>query len=97
VVVAGQVRRVGRGRWSKVKEAIFFDEMAATANAKRAANAAGVSYNAVHARRLKHPLFRAKWEAVVRIARASIDLHLVEEAKKTFDRRRSTPARWRRG
>jgi hypothetical protein len=64
---------------------VFFEELAATANVQRAAKAAGVSSTAVHARRLRHPLFRAKWEAVVRTAKASIDLHLVEEAKKTFD------------
>jgi hypothetical protein len=79
------VKRVGRERWGKRKEAIFFDELAATANVQRAAKAAGVSSTAVHARRLRHPLFRAKWEAVVRTAKASIDLHLVEEANKTFD------------
>jgi hypothetical protein len=80
-----QVKRVGRERWSKRKEELFFDELAATANVQRAAKAAGVSSTAVHARRLRHPLFRAKWEAVVRTAKASIDLHLVEEANKTFD------------
>jgi hypothetical protein len=30
-------------------------------------------------------LFRAKWEAVVKVAKASIQLHLIEEANKTFD------------
>jgi hypothetical protein len=76
---------VGSGRWSKAKEKIFFEELAATANIRRSAAAAGVSYNAVHARRLKHPLFAAKWDAVARAAKASIDMYLVEEAKKTFD------------
>jgi len=79
------VKRVGLGRWSQAKEAIFFEELAATANATMAAEAAGVSPNAVFARRLKHPLFRAKWEAVVRTSKAAIDLYLVEETKKTFD------------
>ena len=84
-VSGGQVKRVGHGRWSEAKEAIFFDELAATANIKRSAAAAGVSYNAVLARRQKHALFRAKWDAVVQNAKAAIDLYLVEEAKKTFD------------
>jgi hypothetical protein len=84
-VSAGKVRRVGFGRWSKRKEAIFFEELAATANVSLAAEAAGVSPNAVFARRLKHPLFAAKWEAVVRTAKASIDLYLIEETRKTFD------------
>jgi hypothetical protein len=81
----GQLKRAGPGRWSKAKEKIFFDELAATANIRRSAAAAGVSYNAVHARRLKHPLFAAKWDAVARSAKASIDMYLIEEAKKTFD------------
>ena len=84
-VAGGQVRRAGAERWSKRKEAIFFEELAATANATLAADAAGVSSSAVFARRLKHPLFAAKWDAVVRTAKASIDLYLVEETKKSFD------------
>jgi hypothetical protein len=85
MVSGGKVRRAGHDRWSRRKEAIFFDELAATANATMAAKAAGVSTNAVHARRLKHPLFAAKWEAVVRSSSAAIDLYLVEETRKTFD------------
>ena len=85
VVAGGQVKRAGHDRWSKRKEKIFFEELAATANVRRAAAAAGVSPNAVHARRLKHPVFAAKWEAVVRCAKASIDLYTVEAANKTFD------------
>jgi hypothetical protein len=85
VASCGQVKRAGNGRWSKAKEKIFFDELAATANIRRSAAAAGVSYNAVHARRLKQPLFAAKWDAVARSAKASIDMYLIEEAKKTFD------------
>jgi hypothetical protein len=81
----GQLKRVGRERWGKRKEALFLDELTATANVRRAAKAAGVSANAVLARRRRHPLFAAKWEAAVANARASIDLHLLEEAKKTFD------------
>ncbi|HEU4809148.1 MAG TPA: hypothetical protein VFS69_00675, partial [Sphingomicrobium sp.] len=56
-----------------------------SANVKRAAAAAGVSPNAVYARRLKQPLFRAKWEAVLETGRAAIEMHLVETAKKSFD------------
>ena len=85
VATNGKVKRAGHGRWSKAKEKVFFDELAATANIRRSAAAAGVSYNAVHARRLKHPLFAAKWDAVARSAKASIDMYLIEEAKKTFD------------
>jgi hypothetical protein len=85
VVSGGKVRRAGAERWSKRKEKIFFDELAATANVRMAADAAGVSANAVHARRLKHRLFAAKWAAVEAVAKSSINMHLIEEAKKSFD------------
>lgn len=85
VGVGPQVKRIGAERWGRRKEELFFAELAATANVTRAAAAAGVSTQAVYNRRLKHALFRAKWEAVVRTARSAIDLYLVEEAKKTFE------------
>ena len=88
-VANGQVRRVGQGRWSARKEKIFFDELAATANIRRSAAAAGVSYNAVQARRLKHPLFRAKWDAVAQSAKANIGMYLLEASQQTFDPERA--------
>jgi hypothetical protein len=88
-VANGQVRRVGHGRWSARKEKIFFDELAATANIRRSAAAAGVSYNAVQARRLKHPLFRAKWDAVAQSAKANIGMYLLEASQQTFDPERA--------
>jgi hypothetical protein len=47
-------------RYAVAKEAIFFEELAATANASRAAAAVGMSKNAVLQRRLRHPVF-AVW------------------------------------
>jgi hypothetical protein len=81
----GQLKRAGPGRWNKAKERIFFEELAATANARRAAAAVGLSKNAVLQRRLRHPAFAAKWDAVVAAAKASISLYLVEASNKTFD------------
>jgi hypothetical protein len=83
--LGGQVKRVGPGRWTEAAEARFFEALAATANVKRAAAAAGVSANAVYARRLKRADFRAKWDAVLETGRAAIEMHLVETAKKSFD------------
>jgi hypothetical protein len=85
VVSGGRVKRAGRDRWGPRKEKIFFDELAATNNIKRSAAAAGVSYNAVHARRLRHPAFRSKWDAVVQCAKAGIGMYVLEAGKKTFD------------
>ena len=79
------VKRIGPGRWSEAAEARFFEALAATANVKRAAADAGVSANAVYARRLKRADFRAKWDAVLETGRAAIEMHLVETAKKSFD------------
>jgi hypothetical protein len=83
--LGGQIKRVGPGRWTEAAEARFFEALAATANVKRAAAAAGVSANAVYARRMKRADFRAKWDAVLETGRSAIEMHLVEAAKKSFD------------
>jgi hypothetical protein len=85
VLGGGQVKRASKERWGERKERIFFEELAATANVRMAAGAAGVSTQAVFARRLRDRLFAAKWDAVARSARAVIDMHLVEQAQRSFD------------
>jgi hypothetical protein len=80
-----QLRRAGHDRWNQRKEKLFFDELAATANVKRAAKAAGVSPNAVYQRRMRDAHFRAKWAAVLETGRASIEMHLVEAANRSFE------------
>ena len=80
-----QIKRAAHDRWSQSKEKLFFDELAATANVTKAAKAAGVSTNAVYARRMKQALFRAKWDAVLETGRAAIEMRLVEAANKSFD------------
>jgi len=85
VASGSQMKRVGPGRWGQAKEKVFFEELAATANVGRAAKAAGVSPNAVQARRRKHPVFGAKWAAVLAAGRASIEMHLVGTANQSFD------------
>src|SRR4051794_5925329 len=76
VASGGQMKRAGQGRWSQAKEKIFFEELAATANARRAAKAAGESSNAVVARRMKHPGFAAKWGAAVGPRKGATELYL---------------------
>jgi hypothetical protein len=80
-----QVKRAGHDRWGERKEKLFFDELAATANVKCSAKAAGVSTQAVFARRLRDPRFKAKWAAVLETGRAAIEMHLVEAANRSFD------------
>jgi hypothetical protein len=78
-----QVKRAGHDRWNQRKEKAFFE--AATANVKRAAKAAGVSPNAVYARRMRDAYFKAKWAAVLESGRASIEMKLVEAANRSFE------------
>ena len=80
-----QLKRAGHDRWNQRKEKAFFDELAATANVKRAAAAAGVSPNAVYQRRMRDGHFRAKWAAVLETGRAAIEMKLVEAANKSFE------------
>lgn len=80
-----QVKRAGHDRWSERKEKLFFTELAATANVKRAAAAAGVSPNAVYQRRMRDRHFKAKWAAVLETGRAAIEMKLVEAANRTFE------------
>jgi hypothetical protein len=75
----------GNGRWSQAREAIFFEELAASASVRRAAKAAGVSAQAVYSRRAKSAHFRTKWDAVLEVGRARLDALLVEAANRTFD------------
>jgi hypothetical protein len=82
VLVNGRMKRVGREGWGKRKEKLFFDELMATNNIRRAAKAAGVSENEMHQRRLKHPLFRAKWEAVEQCCKAGLGMYLLEATAK---------------
>jgi hypothetical protein len=85
VGAGSQLKRAGEGRWNQRKEKLFFDELAATANVKRAAKAAGVSPNAVYQRRMRDAHFKAKWAAVLETGRASIEMHLVEAANRSFE------------
>jgi len=80
-----QLKRAAHDRWGPRKEKLFFDELAATANVKSSARAAGVSTQSVFARRLRDAHFRAKWAAVLETGRAAIEMQLVERAKKSFD------------
>jgi hypothetical protein len=80
-----QLKRAAHDRWGPRKEKLFFDELAATANVKSSAKAAGVSTQSVFARRLRDAHFRAKWAAVLETGRAAIEMQLVERAKKSFD------------
>ena len=80
-----QVKRVNSARWSEARERRFFDELVASANVRRAAEAAGVSSQAVYARRAKSAVFRRRWDQALANGRAAIEMGLVAEAKRSLD------------
>lgn len=53
------------GRWSQEAEARFLGELAATANVRAAAAAAGFSTTAIYKRRAAWPGFSAAWDAAL--------------------------------
>ena len=79
------MKRVNSARWSEAKERRFFDELVASANVRRAAEAAGVSSQAVYARRAKSAVFRRRWDQALANGRAAIEMGLVAEAKRSLD------------
>ena len=81
----GQMKRAGEGRWSERKERVFFAELAATANVRRSAEAAGVSTQAVYARRLRHAPFARQWEAAVETGKVRLQMLLIAAAERCFD------------
>ncbi len=78
------VMRVGPGRWSSAKEAVFLRALAETANVKRAAEAAGVSTCAVYGRRAKWPGFAEAWAEALAQGYTDVELMLIENAKATL-------------
>ena len=81
----GKLVRAGAGRWSKTREARFIASLAESANVRRAAAAAGISTQAIYARRLREPRFCAQWEAAIEAGKARLMAYLIEAADRTFD------------
>ena len=82
---AAQIVRAGAGRWSAARETRFFVALAECANVRRAAAAAGVSTQAIYARRLKDRGFRGQWDAAIEAGKARLETYLIEAADRTFD------------
>lgn len=75
------VMRVGPGRWSAAKEAVFLTALEEGANVSRAAEAAGISTAALYARRRREPAFAESWAAAVRGGYLDVEALLIENAK----------------
>lgn len=85
LIVNGQLRRVGPGRWSKRKEEALLAELAWSGNIRRGCKAAGMSEQALSKRRLKDRHLDAACDAAVEIARARLNGYVVEAANRAFD------------
>lgn len=68
------------GRWSQAAEARFLGELAATANVRAAAAAAGFSTTAIYKRRAAWPGFRTAWDAALDQGYARIEALLIAGA-----------------
>lgn len=75
-----QVIRTSGKRWSQAAERVFLEELAATANVRAAAAAAGFSTTAIYLRRMRCPGFAAQWQACLEQGYARLETRLVELA-----------------
>lgn len=75
-----QVIRTDGKRWSQAAERAFLEELAATANVRAAAEAAGFSTTAIYRRRMRWPGFAAAWQACLEQGYARIEMQLLELA-----------------
>lgn len=81
-----QVIRTGGKRWSQAAEQRFLEELAATANVRAAAEAAGFSTTAIYQRRMRWPGFAAEWQACLEQGYARIEAQLVALATDSLRR-----------
>lgn len=75
-----KVIRTTGARWSAKAEKMFLDELAATANVRAAAQAAGFSTTAIYNRRKKWPGFAAEWDACLEQGYVRIETMLIAAA-----------------
>ena len=85
VIANGRLRRVGAGRWSKVKEQRFLAELATHGGIRRACKAIWLSTQAVDRRRGKDRHLDAACEAAAEIGRKRLNAWLIEAGNRTFD------------
>ncbi len=79
------VRTRGK-RWSAGAEAVFLEELAATANVTAAAEACGFSDTAIYKRRLRDPGFAAAWADALAHGYTRIEAMLIETATESLRR-----------
>lgn len=79
------IARAGPGRWSAKAERTFLAELAATANVRAAARAAGVSSQAAYNRRRLWPAFAEAWGQAKAEGYVRLEMLLIHAATATLD------------
>lgn len=74
-----QKRRLRIVKFNEKRQQIFLDHFAGTADARAAAAAAGVSYDAVRAHYRRNPEFAALWDETLRFAYAMLEAEAVRQ------------------
>jgi len=80
-IVAGVPGTILSGRrWTKAREAIFFEELAATANVAHAARTAGMGKCGAYQRKQRDPQFAAAWRQALDVGFAELEMQLLRHS-----------------
>lgn len=69
-----------RNRWTKAREEIFFEQLAATSNVTHAARQAGMSKQAAYRHKSSHPEFARAWRRALDIGFAELEMLILRHA-----------------
>jgi hypothetical protein len=71
---------LSRRRWTKAKDAIFFEELAATANVAHSARAAGMGKNGAYQRKKRDSAFAAAWREALEVGFAELEMQMLRQS-----------------
>ncbi|MET0137007.1 MAG: hypothetical protein ABW048_07275 [Sphingobium sp.] len=75
--------------WTKTRETIFFEELAATANVSHAARAADISETSARNRKRNNPEFAAAWRRALDLGYAELEMHMLRQSINGSERTES--------
>ncbi len=78
------IRSTG-ARWTDEAERIFLDQLAASCNVMRSAEAAGFRVESIYKRRREDPVFAQRWQAALEQGYARIEMALVRRAADAME------------
>ena len=79
------LRATGRARWGVRAREAFLIELTISANVRRAARAAGFSFESAYRRRRQDGSFAEAWDAAIDVGQARVRALLIEAAGVRFD------------